>query len=77
MEGVGANRLRAGRLSRLVPEGESRRLPDDLMLWKGTTLKRFAPFPTTNSVFPMRLSSDVSHGSSWGSHGELTSDYKA
>jgi hypothetical protein len=58
----GANRLRAGRLSRHRPDGESRRDPDDRMLWKGTTLKRFAHFPTINSVFPMRLSSDGSHG---------------
>jgi hypothetical protein len=51
MVGEGANRLRAGRLYRHRPDGESRRLPDDRMLWKGTTLMRFAPFPTINSVF--------------------------
>jgi hypothetical protein len=62
MEGEGANRIRAGRLSRHLPDGESRRLPDDRMLCKGNTLMRFAPFPTIISVFPMRLSSDVSHG---------------
>jgi hypothetical protein len=47
----GANRLRAGRLSRHRPDGESRRLPDDRMLWKWTNLMRFAHFPTINSVF--------------------------
>jgi hypothetical protein len=47
----GVFRLRAGRLSRQRPEGESRRLPNDRMLWKRTTLIRFAPFPTINSVF--------------------------
>jgi hypothetical protein len=25
-------------------------MPDDRMLWKGTVLMRFAPFPTLNSV---------------------------
>jgi hypothetical protein len=47
----GANRLMAGRLSRYRSDGESRRVPDDRMLWKGTTLRRFAPFHTINSVF--------------------------
>jgi hypothetical protein len=50
MAGEGANRLRAGRLSRHRPDGESRRVPDDRMLWKGTALKRFTHFPTINSV---------------------------
>jgi hypothetical protein len=50
MVGEGANRLRAGRLSRHRPDGESRRVPDDRSLWKGTALMRFAPFPTINSV---------------------------
>jgi hypothetical protein len=40
----------AGRLSRHRQHGECRRLPDDRMLWKGTSLMRFAPFPTINSV---------------------------
>jgi hypothetical protein len=47
----GANRIREGRLSRHRSEGEIRQLTDDRMLWKGTTLMRFAPFPTINSVF--------------------------
>jgi hypothetical protein len=50
------NRLRAGSLSRHMPDCEGRLVPDDRMLWKGTNLKRFAPFPNINSVFPMRLS---------------------
>jgi hypothetical protein len=49
MEGEGANRLRAGRLLRHRSDGESRRMPDDWMLWKGTALLRFAPFTTINS----------------------------
>jgi hypothetical protein len=61
MEGVGANRLRAGRLSRHRRDGEIRREPDDPMLWKGKALMRFAPFPTINSVlsngFQLRLHS--------------------
>jgi hypothetical protein len=47
--GEGANRLSVGRISRHRPDGESRRVPDDRMLWKGTTIMRFAPFPTINS----------------------------
>jgi hypothetical protein len=74
MEGVGANRLRAGRLSRHLPDGESRLVPDDRMLWKWTAVMRFALCPSINSVFPMRLSSDDSHECSWGYHGEPTSD---
>jgi hypothetical protein len=50
MAGEGANRLRAGRLSRHRPDGESQRLPDYRMLWKGTALKIFAHFRTINSV---------------------------
>jgi hypothetical protein len=50
MVGEGANRLRAGRISRHQPEGKSRRKPDDWMLWNGTALMRFAPFPTISSV---------------------------
>jgi hypothetical protein len=50
MVGEGSKRLRAGRLSRHRPDGESRRVPDDRMLWKWTTLLRFAHFPTINSV---------------------------
>jgi hypothetical protein len=46
----GANLLMAGRLSRHWPDGESRRVPEDRMLWNGTALLRFAAFPTTNSV---------------------------
>jgi hypothetical protein len=46
----GANRLRAGRYSRHRPDGESRRVPDDRMLWKGTAQMRCAHFPTINSV---------------------------
>jgi hypothetical protein len=61
MVGEGANRLRAGLLSRHRPNGGSRQVTDDRMLWKVTTLMRFAPFPTINSVFPLWLSSDLSH----------------
>jgi hypothetical protein len=46
----GANRLRAGRYSCHEPAGESRRVPDDRMLWKGTAVKRCAHFHTINSV---------------------------
>jgi hypothetical protein len=49
--GEGANRLRAGRPSRHRPDGEGRRLPDERMLWKWTTLMRFSNFPTINSGF--------------------------
>jgi hypothetical protein len=51
MEGEGAIRIRAERLSRHLPDGESRRVPDDRMLWKGNTLMRFAQFPIINSDF--------------------------
>jgi hypothetical protein len=44
--GEGEIRLRAGRLSRHRPDGESRRVPDNLMLWKRTALMRFAHFST-------------------------------
>jgi hypothetical protein len=47
----GAIRLRAGRLSRHRPEGESRRLSNDRMQRKENTLMRFAPFPRINSIF--------------------------
>jgi hypothetical protein len=50
MAGEGANRLRAGRLSRHRPEGECWRVPDYRMLWKGNALIRFAHFTTINSV---------------------------
>jgi hypothetical protein len=50
MAGEGANRLRAGRYSRNRPDGETRRVSDDRMLWKGTTLIRCAHFPTIYSV---------------------------
>jgi hypothetical protein len=46
----GVNRLMAGRLSPHRPDGESRRVPDDRMFWKGTALLRFVHFPTFNSV---------------------------
>jgi hypothetical protein len=45
---AGVNRFRVGRLSRHRPEGESRRVPDDRMLWMGYTVMRFNPFPTIN-----------------------------
>jgi hypothetical protein len=51
MVGEGANRLRTGRISRHRPDGESRRVPDDRMLWKETTIMRFATFPNINKVF--------------------------
>jgi hypothetical protein len=46
----GTNRVRAVRVSHHRPIGESRRMPDDRMLWKGTALMRFAHFPTINSI---------------------------
>jgi hypothetical protein len=48
--GEGANRIRLRRLSRHRPDGERRRLHDDRMLWKRTSLIWFTPFPTINSV---------------------------
>jgi hypothetical protein len=48
--GEGTNRFRAGRFSRHQPEGESRRMPGDRMLWMWTAQKRFAPYTTLNSV---------------------------
>jgi hypothetical protein len=48
--GEGAYRLRAGRLSRHRPDGESRRMTDERMLWNGATLLLFALFPTINSA---------------------------
>jgi hypothetical protein len=62
MVGEGSNRLRAGRLSRHRPDGESRRVPDNRILWKGTDLMRFATLPTINSVSSMQLISDSSDG---------------
>jgi hypothetical protein len=50
MLGEGVNRLREGRLSPHQPAGESRRVPDDRIFWKGNALMRFAHFPTFNSV---------------------------
>jgi hypothetical protein len=50
MVGEGAKRSRAGRISHHRPDGESLRLNNDRMLWKGTNLMRFAPFPYINSV---------------------------
>jgi hypothetical protein len=47
--GDGVIRLKAGRLSRPLPKGEWRRVPDYRMLWKGTALMRFAHSTTTNS----------------------------
>jgi hypothetical protein len=40
----------AGRLSSHRPDGESRRVPDNRILWNGIALMRFAIFPTINSV---------------------------
>jgi hypothetical protein len=48
MVGEGVNRLRAGRLSPLRRDGESRRVTDERMLRKGTALMRVEPFPTMN-----------------------------
>jgi hypothetical protein len=62
MVGECANRLRVGRLSCHRPDGETRRVLADRMLWKGTALMRFAPFPTINSVSSNAASSDGSHG---------------
>jgi hypothetical protein len=57
----GANRLRAVRVSRHRLNGESRRVRDDGMLWKGTALMRFALSPPSILFFRMRLNSDCSH----------------
>jgi hypothetical protein len=43
------NRLVAVRHCCHRPDGESRYMPDDRMLWNWTALKRFANFPTINS----------------------------
>jgi hypothetical protein len=48
--GEGANSISPGSVSRHRPDGESRRVPDYLMPWKGTALIRFAHIPTINSV---------------------------
>jgi hypothetical protein len=48
--GERANRLRAVRVARHRPNGESRRVHDYRMLWKWTALMRFVPFPTINSI---------------------------
>jgi hypothetical protein len=48
--GEGSNCLSAVRVSRHRPNGESRRVPDNRMLWKGNALMRFAPFPIINSI---------------------------
>jgi hypothetical protein len=50
MVGEGVKQLRTGHLSRHRPDGESRRMPDDRMLYKWIALKRFAQFPTLDSV---------------------------
>jgi hypothetical protein len=50
MVGEGANRLRAGRISRHRLDGESRRVPNDRKMCKGTAMMMFAPFLTINSV---------------------------
>jgi hypothetical protein len=50
MVGEGVKRLREGSLSPYRPGGESRRLTDYRILWKGTALLLFAPFPTINLV---------------------------
>jgi hypothetical protein len=41
--------MRTGRLSGHRPDGERRRVLNDWMLWIGTALMRFVPFPTINS----------------------------
>jgi hypothetical protein len=50
IKGEGANRLSAGCLLRHRPDGESRRMPYEWMLWKGNALMRFAPIPAFNSI---------------------------
>jgi hypothetical protein len=50
MAGEGTNLIRAGHLSSHRPDGESRRVPVDRMLWKGTALMRFAHVTAINSV---------------------------
>jgi hypothetical protein len=56
----------AGSLSRHLPNGESRRLPDDRMLRTGTALMLFADFPSSIQFFPLRQSSDGSHATYLG-----------
>jgi hypothetical protein len=50
MVGERTNRLRAVRVSRHRPIGESRRVHDDRILLKWTALMRFASFPNINSI---------------------------
>jgi hypothetical protein len=59
--GKRANQLRARRLSHQRPDGESRRLPDDRMLWTGTALMRFANFHPSIQFFQMRQNSEGIH----------------
>jgi hypothetical protein len=49
MVGEGANRFRAGRLSRHRPDGGRRLVPDYRMMRRGNDLMRFVPSPTINS----------------------------
>jgi hypothetical protein len=73
----GANRLTAGRNSSLRPDSDSRRVPDDRMLSKGTSLMRCAPFPTFNSFLSnaAELRRPVTPRI-WVSHGEPKFDDK-
>jgi hypothetical protein len=48
--GEGVKRHRALRVSRHRPEGESRQVHDDRMLWTKTALMHFAYYTTINSV---------------------------
>jgi hypothetical protein len=45
----GVNGLRAGRISPHRPDGESRQVIDDRMLWKSNVLMRFTHIPTINT----------------------------
>jgi hypothetical protein len=61
MVGEGVNGLRAGRLSLHRPVGESRRVPDNRMMWKWSALMGSHASPPSIKFCPMRVSSDVSN----------------
>jgi hypothetical protein len=78
MVGEGINRLREGPLSLHRPDGESRRVPDDRMLYKRTALMRFAPFSTTKfSAFQCGCTQSAVTPRSWVSHKDPTYDDEA
>jgi hypothetical protein len=76
MAGEGTDLLRAQRFSRHRPDPESRRVPDDRMLWKRTDLMRFAHLTTINSVLSnaadLRLHSHHVVGFPMGNRSHMT-----